>query len=351
MKETIVEINELQVLRRGREILAIDELVIEKGELVGLLGPNGAGKSTLLQMLNLQLPYQKGSVKLFSEEAALSDPVALRRRCAMVFQETLLLSGTVFDNVALALRFRGLADDVIKSKVNEALNTFHCAHLSGRLARRLSGGEAQRVCLARALVAKPELLLLDEPFAALDAATRGNLLREVKTVAQRHKMTVLLVSHNFQEILAFAERALVLLAGKLVQDERPDIVLRRPVCREAAHLVEMDNLLSATAETSAGGARIRLENGLEFHVPGCRAAGACLVCIPGDAFSLAETEREEDGFWSGQVIGSRAGIGVQCVEVSIAGLSLAIRLDWRKKLETGDALCLRLVGEQVHIIN
>ena len=348
MKDMVIELSGIKVLRRERMILAIDELKISAGELVGLVGANGAGKSTLLKVLNLQLAYQSGDFKLFGIAARGCDQLALRRRCALVFQENLLVSGTVFDNVALALRFRGLPEDVIREEVGNALEAFHCAHLAGRLANRLSGGEAQRVSLARALVSKPELLLLDEPFAALDAATRVSLLRELKTLATRSGMTVLLVSHNFSEVQSFAGRALVLAGGRIVQDDSPENVLRRPQSREAADLVEMDNILPCRVEREAEVKLLRMENDLTVRWPGEIEAESALLCIPGDAFSLKQLQ--ENGDWRGTVLDCRAGIGVSRITVDVSGLTLSLCLPLQQKITAGTTVFLSFDAQQATLI-
>ncbi len=348
MKDMVIELSGIEVIRRGRKILEIENLRIAPGELVGLVGPNGAGKSTLLQLLDLQLPYRAGNFKLFGCATADEDHLALRRRCALVFQENLLLSGTVFENVALALKFRGMKAEQIRLEVEAALEAFHCAHLAQRAAHRLSGGEAQRVCLARALVAKPELLLLDEPFAALDAATRSRLLRELKEVAVRRAMTVLLVSHNFKEVLAFAGRALVLFEGKIVQDDLPETVLRRPNCREAARLVEMDNILPCSVERQGDITLIRLENGLRFQMQGVAPNACNMVCIPGDAFKVVAAET--DDVWRGTVIDCNAGIGVRHLTVEVAGVDFSLCLPLEKCFSTGEKISLRLDATQAQLI-
>lgn len=347
MKQHSIEIRQLCVMRRERRVLKLEEVAIEAGEIIGLVGPNGAGKSTLLQVLNLQLPYERGELRLFGQAVAKGGALTLRRRCSMVFQDTLLLAGSVFDNVALALRFRGLSEPIIAAKVDAALQAFHCSHLIARPARSLSGGEAQRVCLARALVSQPEILLLDEPFAALDAATRGGILRELKEIARRQRMTVLLVSHNFQEVLAFAERALVLVDGRIVQDDLPETVLRRPNCREAARLVEMDNVLDGRIETCGGNSVVHLSPQLTLPLAGRYEEGECTLCIPGDAFSLLEGT---GAGWIAQIVDCEPGIGTQRLTVLIAGLEWNVRLPWRESFVVGTAIFLQIAVEQLHVI-
>ncbi len=283
MSETLLTLQDV-TFDRGprRRVLDIPAFAVRRGELVALVGPNGAGKSTLLQVINLLHPH-RGAITLFGQNPAAADTTALRRRCAMVFQEALLLDGSVFANVAKPLKFRGLAAPDIAVRVRRALADFRCDHLMERRARSLSGGESQRVSIARALAVDPELLLLDEPFSALDPATRGEMIGELRQLAENRGMTVILVSHSFADVLAFAERAVVMAAGRIVQDDRPEIVLRRPADEQVARLVGMDNIIPCRLEREGEGAFIHLAGGPRFpyHGPADKPVAAC--CLPGDA--------------------------------------------------------------------
>jgi tungstate transport system ATP-binding protein len=276
----------------------------------------------------MHLPFQSGKMRLFGLDAAIVNKLALRRRCSMVFQETMLLNDRVFDNVALALRFRGLAEQEIKQKVNAALAVFHCDHLAQRVAGRLSGGEAQRVCLARALVYQPELLLLDEPFAALDSATRTSLLTDLRQVAIKFGMTVLLISHHFNDVLYFAQRALVLLNGSIVQDGQPEVILRRPVNEAVANLVDMDNIFPCQLEQQSTGCFLRLGSGVSVPWRQDSKVQVTTCCLPGDALHVWE---EAYGQESGVIIEGNVsqvipGIGVYRLIVKAQGLSLTARV-------------------------
>ena len=148
-----------------------------------------------------------GEIELFGHSVGNANKTWLRRRSALVFQDTLLLNDTVFNNVAKVLKFRGIPSNQIKQKVHSALATLGCDHLVNRPARLLSGGEAKRVCIACGLVADAELLLLDEPSAFLDIGIRAEIIDKIRQVAQTRGITVILVSHNFTDILNFADRS------------------------------------------------------------------------------------------------------------------------------------------------
>jgi len=286
MSECILKMEHVTVKRGARNnVLNIEHLELSRGELVAVVGPNGAGKSTLLQVINLLHSYH-GDILLFGQKISNQDKIMLRRRSAMVFQDMLLLNDTVFNNVALALRFRGVKEGEVKQRVYKALADFRCDHLASRPAQLLSGGEAQRVCIARALVTNPEILLLDEPFASLDAATRDELIEEIRQLAEEREISVVLVSHHFTDVLHFAERALLLFDGRIVQDDKPEIIMRRPVSVQVARLVGMDNIIPCCSEQDRQGQFIRLANGIRFlyHGEVCEPISAC--CLPGDVLYL-----------------------------------------------------------------
>lgn len=303
-----------------KNILNIDRLILTYGELVAVVGPNGAGKSTLLQVINLLHSYC-GEMQLFGQEINHKDKTMLRRRSAMVFQDMLLLNDTVFNNVALALRFRGIKEGEVRERVYKALADFRCDHLADRPALLLSGGETQRVCIARALVTTPELLLLDEPFTSLDAATRDELLEEIRQLAESRGIAVVLVSHSFTEVLHFAERAVVLFDGRIVQDDKPEVIMRRPVNAQVARLVGMDNIIPCAMEQDSQGHFIRLANGIRFLYHGEVGKPISACCLPGDALHVwNEGLSFEQGPWiivEGLVERVIPGVGIYRVLVKV----------------------------------
>ncbi len=191
----LVEIRNLLVRRGGRDALEVGSLEIRAGEVLALVGPNGAGKSTLLLALARLIPSARGEILFAGRRLADWDTLEYRRRLSFVFQDPLLLDLSVARNVALGLRFRGASKADIDLRARRWLHLLGIGSLSNRPATGLSGGEAQRVSLARALVLDPELLLLDEPFAALDPPSRRRLLDDLSTLlAQDHRTTVLVTS-------------------------------------------------------------------------------------------------------------------------------------------------------------
>jgi tungstate transport system ATP-binding protein len=224
--------------------LDIPDLRIEEGELVSLIGPNGAGKSTLLQAL-AGLTKLSGGEIIFKGEAVAADHggFAYRRKLAMVFQDPLLFDTTVFENVASGLRIRGMAKEEIKRLVGENLERFGISHLLQRSARKISGGEAQRVALARAFATRPEILFLDEPFAALDPPTRESLLTDLETILRQTGTTTLMATHDRTEALRFSDRIAVMNQGRIFQIGPPYEVMNRPVDPFVAAFVGVETIL------------------------------------------------------------------------------------------------------------
>ena len=188
--------NDVVVDRGGETVLKVDHLEVMKGETLVVIGPNGAGKSTLLLAAAGLLQPQSGSVRLGNNEIYAGNLLDYRRRIALVLQDPLLMDSSVFDNVASGLRFRGVTKSEIEPRVMAWLKRFRIEHLSKRRARSLSGGEAQRASLARAMVLEPDLLLLDEPFSALDAPTRIKMLDDFNKLVDANPVTILLVTHD-----------------------------------------------------------------------------------------------------------------------------------------------------------
>jgi len=244
MKEPILEIKNLKVKDGPQEILDIDELKIYPREIFTLIGPNGAGKSTLLKIVGLLERPTEGELNLLGEKitSEFRGRLKLRRRMAMVFQEPLLFDTSVFENIALGLKIRKRPKEEIKSKVEFWLKKFSIENLARRGIHKLSGGEAQRVSLARALILDPEIFLLDEPFANLDPPTRVGLIKELRSILHEISATTIFVTHDWNEALRVADRIGVMMAGKIKQIGSPEEVFDQPADEEVANFVNFETL-------------------------------------------------------------------------------------------------------------
>ncbi len=252
----VVALHGIQVARAGSTVLSIPELAVDAGQVLAVIGPNGAGKSTLLRVMGLLEAPTAGSVRFQGERVSPADGLAIRRRMASVFQDSLLTDATVQDNVALGLRFRGVDRERVAPRVTEWLEQLGIAHLGSRLARTLSGGEAQRTALARALVLEPELLLLDEPFSALDQPTREALIEDLGRILRHRRATAVLVTHDRGEAQALGDRVAVMLGGRLLQVDEAGQVFRAPVSEEVARFVGVETLLECRVQAVNAGLAI-----------------------------------------------------------------------------------------------
>jgi molybdate transport system ATP-binding protein len=228
------------------------EFEVAPGRIVGLLGPNGAGKTTLLRVLAGLLPPDEGRVVL--DDLVLDDTSrgvhvpAERRPVGVVFQHYVLFPHlSALENVAFGLRSRGVAKAEARRRAAEWLSRVGLEGFLSNKPRQLSGGQAQRVALARALATQPQLLLLDEPLAALDASTRLETRRELRRQLDGYDGVRLLVTHDPVEAIALAERLIVLEDGKISQIGTPKEISEQPRSRYVADLVGV-NLYRGWAE-------------------------------------------------------------------------------------------------------
>ncbi|MBI4312231.1 MAG: ABC transporter ATP-binding protein [Chloroflexi bacterium] len=292
MTPPLLEAAGITVTLGGKQVLDVPSLAVERGETLVILGPNGSGKSTLLTVLALLLRPTTGTIAYDGE--TLGDGVNLlpyRRRMAMVFQDPLLLSTSVFQNVALGLRLRGVKGQEARDTVSLWLERFGIGRLAGRSARTLSGGEAQRVSLARAFAVGPEVLFLDEPFASLDMPTRYALTRDFKAALAGSQTTVVMVTHERDEALALAGRVGVMLNGKLAQVDRTEVVFRSPASEEVAGFIGVENVLPGRIVGREGDlAQVQVSDRVLEVVNGHGAGGPVLLCVRPEDVTLAATE-------------------------------------------------------------
>jgi molybdopterin-binding protein len=238
---TLLQLHNIIVQMDNTVILDIPELFVEQGEVLILLGPNGAGKSTLLQVAaGLKKPTQ-GSVN-FSKSKGLSD-LGYRRKVCTVFQSPLLLSDTVENNIACGLKFRDLDGNEIKQRVHFWMSQLHILPIAKRHAKVLSGGEAQRVSLARAFCLETELILMDEPFSSLDAPTRQALLDDLRNILAKTNQTCIYVTHDLVEALTIGDRVAVLFDGKIHQLSNTQDVFSHPATPQVAEFMGVDNII------------------------------------------------------------------------------------------------------------
>lgn len=213
----------------GAEKACIDaNLSIRKGELFYLLGPSGCGKSTLLGVIGGLIKPDRGEIILNGGD--ISCVPAEKRPINTIFQNYALFPHlNVFENVAFGLRLKRYPEEIIQLNVSEMLSTVSMSDFKYRMPHELSGGQQQRVAIARALVNEPKVLLLDEPFAALDAKLRRQMQLELKSLQHELKMTFICVTHDQGEALSMADRIAVMNKGKILQVGTPEEIYNSPI--------------------------------------------------------------------------------------------------------------------------
>jgi len=221
----MLEITGLTLMAGSRTLLNIDSLLVANNEFTAIIGRNGAGKSSLLRSMGLLAPAEFLHYSLDGHKLTPSSKLRLSRQIAHVFQTTRLLSGSVLYNVALPLQLRGISKTEAEAQAKHWLNIVQAGHLARQNQHTLSGGEAARVGLARALIVRPKLLLLDEPFSALDVESKAYVLSNLRDWLKLSGSTAVMVTHDFAEVSFLADRLVVMNEGAIALDGPPAQVL------------------------------------------------------------------------------------------------------------------------------
>ncbi|HUF12825.1 MAG TPA: ABC transporter ATP-binding protein [Longimicrobiales bacterium] len=263
-----------------RIIVALDELRLERGTVLALLGPNGAGKSTLLRLL-LGLERPDAGTLLLDGRPVRWDDAELRRRCAATLQRPTLFSGSVLDNARFGPSARGVPRERAEAQARRALEGMGAGHLATASARRLSGGEAQRVAVARALAVAPDILGLDEPTAGLDIAGQREFRQRLESMIRSMAGAALLVTHDPADAFALADRILVLEGGRVTQEGTPEELVASPASPFIAAFTGAELLLDGVVDDIRDDiATVRLAGGDPISATVAPAAGVVIAGSP-----------------------------------------------------------------------
>nr|WP_274607270.1 ABC transporter ATP-binding protein [Paracraurococcus ruber] len=255
------------------------DLEVAPGEMVSLLGPSGCGKTTTLRMIaGLEVP-DAGEIRIGGTRANEVPP--WRRNIGMVFQNYALFPHkTVAENIGYGLVMRRRPRAEIATRVADAMRQVRLEGLEDRIPSQLSGGQRQRVALARALVTRPDVLLFDEPLAALDRKLREQMQVEIRLLQREVGITTIFVTHDQDEALTLSDRIVVMEEGRIVQAGTPDEIYERPRSHFVSDFIGMMNAMRGTATgQGAGGLLVRLAGGRELAVPEAAAATGSAVEI------------------------------------------------------------------------
>ncbi len=241
----LIEIINLHQRRGEQDILKNINLSIERGEVFALIGPTGAGKTTLLRLIDLIDEPTSGKIYFAGADTAApaAARLAMRRRMAFVLQKPVVFNLSVYDNVAYALRWRGLGGSKLKEKVNHIIDVVGMSDYRNRNARNLSGGEVQRVAVARAIALEPEVLLLDEPTANLDPLSAARIEELIGSIIKGYAATIIVATHDLSQGQRLADRVGVLMNGELLQTGSSKDVFASPRNKELAEFVGVENII------------------------------------------------------------------------------------------------------------
>jgi iron(III) transport system ATP-binding protein len=284
------------------------DLRIEQGELLVLLGPSGCGKtSTLRSVAGLETPtvgrITVGDDVLFDSDRSIAVPPN-KRRIGMVFQSYAVWPHmTVAQNVGFPLKMQRKNKKEIRARVDEVLDLVGLGGLAKRGASKLSGGQMQRVALARSLAMRPSILLLDEPLSNLDAKLRERLRFELREVQQRIGITSIYVTHDQTEAFALADRVAVMSEGRIEQLDQPDKIYTEPVSRHVADFLGVENIVAGTviAQRADGLTEVSLgDSGRKVLAAGTEAVGATVdICFRSESVDLVDGPADGDNVWEG----------------------------------------------------
>ena len=261
----------------GEFVLRNVTLDIQQGEYLVIIGPTGAGKTILLETIAGIYPPDSGTIILDGKDITGLPPK--ERNICVVYQDYMLFPHlTVEDNIGFGLVSKKMPKDEIKKRVTDAAKLLSIDQLLHRYPDTLSGGEQQRAAIARAIVMEPVLLLLDEPLSALDGQTREMLRKELRRLHKLFNITIVHVTHNFEEVFALADRVAVMNGGDIIQCGPPDEVFRKPNCAFIANFTSVENIFRGVCTSQDGASEIQV-NGLTITSSTCKGNGEVYATV------------------------------------------------------------------------
>jgi putative spermidine/putrescine transport system ATP-binding protein len=251
MSDTIVSLQKLCLAYGDTMVVPDLDLDIKEGELIALLGPSGCGKTTTMRAIAGLLSPRSGTILIDGKD--MTRTPANKRGIGLVFQSYALFPHlTAFENVAFGLRLKKLPKQEITARVEHGLQTVGLSHLAARKPAEMSGGQQQRLSLARSLVMEPKVLLLDEPLSNLDARLRLEMRTELQRVQRDTGVTMVFVTHDQSEALALADRIVLMNEGRIEQLGTPDQLYNAPMTKFAADFFGFENIFEVTGSEIVG---------------------------------------------------------------------------------------------------
>jgi len=263
MDKLIFKVRDLKKVYNNKIVLDVDNLNFQEGKIYAIVGPNGSGKTTLLNILNLLEKPDEGQIFFYDQEItnkSNSDTLEIRRKITLVNQDPFLFHSTVYDNIAYGLKIRSIPPKVQKSRIRSALNIVGLSGFKDRKANQLSGGEAQRVVIARALVIEPEVLFLDEPTANIDQKHVDVVERMIKKINKEIKTTVIFTTHDLYQAYRLADEVISLLDGKIIKQVQDNLLWGEIVEEDGSKWFNVvENIKFAVVTEKVGPAHISID--------------------------------------------------------------------------------------------
>jgi tungstate transport system ATP-binding protein len=317
----VLTARDIKVVYGEHVILNIPEFSVPSDKVMSIIGPNGSGKTTLLLCLSLLQKPTSGEIlyrgRVVHNGSALRQT---RRQFAVAFQEPLLLNTSVWNNVTMGLRLRGVKGPEAEKRAWYWLERFGIASKAKQHAHTLSGGEAQRANLARAFVLQPEVLFLDEPFAAVDTPTRQALFGDMMNILRETSFATVMVTHDRNEAQALSHQVAVIMNGQIAQVGTPREIFSSPASEEIAKFIGMENVLEGVVASNNNCiADINVGGHFVVGVSSCQAGGAVNIFIrPEDiTISLSEPAGSARNVFPGRITsmvptGPLVRVGLDC---------------------------------------
>ena len=329
------------LLKRFGDVAAVDsvDVTIREGSLTAILGPSGCGKTTLLRCIAGLIEPDGGRVFIGEKDVTFVPP--FKRNLGFVFQRPAMFPHmTVYENIAWALELRKWPKNTIRARVNEMLALARLQGLADRTYRQLSGGQAQRVVIARALAPEPDVLLLDEPLSQLDAKLRDELKLEIAEIHHKTGCTALMVTHDQAEALTLADNVLLMSQGQIVQQGSPIDIYRHPRTRFSADFIGTNNLLAGTVLQVGPPATVRLDgSGMTVEAGRCPpeiGLGAPVwVSVRADDVDVIEQEWRDryQNVLEGKIERALLTGGTVMVQANLGGQSLRIHAGGSRRFD------------------
>ncbi|MFC1872931.1 ABC transporter ATP-binding protein [Chloroflexota bacterium] len=340
----------------GKEALKNVNISLNRGEIFALIGPSGAGKTTLLRLIDLIDSPSSGEIYFDGRNIAVSDRLAIRRRIAFVLQKPAVFNTTVYNNLAIGLKWRGLSRSYIHQQVGIILEMVGMTEYHNRNARSLSGGEAQRVAIGRALAVKPEVLLLDEPTANLDPRSATAIEKLLANIIEQRATTIIMSTHDMGQGQRLADRIAVLVDGTIQQSGSFGEVFSHPSTKDVAEFVGLENVIDGTVTTNNDkNISVAVNDGIIEAVADIGEGHNVSVCIRPENITIALDNKPSSArnrFYGKLIriitVGPLARVELDCgfplivVVTKISAEELA--------LETGKTVCATFKATAVHVI-